>query len=52
MILTERTQLRQSPLLSVLCHRPKNLYNFANWYVQQDFFAIGNILTWSHFSLH
>ena len=46
MYLAERIQVRKSPELSRLCHRAKNLYNLANWYLRQEFFTLGNVLTY------
>jgi len=44
--LTEIIQVKNSLELSKLCHLAKNLYNLANWYVRQDFFNLGNILSY------
>lgn len=46
MYLAERIQVRKSHELSQLCHRAKNLYNLGNWYMRQDFFNLGNVLTY------
>ncbi len=54
MQLAERTQVRRSPALSSLCHRAKNLYNLANYYVRQELFIVGDVLTYYdlNFMLH
>jgi putative transposase len=44
MKLTERIQLKKTPRLTEACHRAKNLYNLANYYVRQEFFNLGNWL--------
>jgi len=44
--LTEVIQVKYSFEISKLCHLAKNLYNFANWYVRQDFFNLNNLLTY------
>jgi putative transposase len=44
MKLTERIQLKKTPWLTEACHRAKNLYNLANYYVRQEFFNLGNWL--------
>jgi putative transposase len=44
--LTERVQVRKTPTHSLLCHRVKNLYNLANFYVRQELFHLGNVLTY------
>ncbi len=46
MQLAERIQAKRSPALSSLCHRAKNLYNLANFYVRQEFFIVGDVLTY------
>ncbi len=46
MLLAERTQVKRSPALSALCHRAKNLYNLANFYVRQELFIVGDVLTY------
>lgn len=46
MYLTERIQVRRSAELSLVCHRAKNLYNLGNWYVRQDLFNLGNVLSY------
>src|SRR5271157_180297 len=46
MKLTERIQVRKTPALSVLCHQVKNLYNLAMWYTRQDYFHLGNALSY------
>ncbi len=46
MKLTETLQVKISPELSRLCHLAKNLYNLANWYYRQDFFALNNFLSY------
>ena len=46
MQLAERIQVRKDPALSSLCHRAKNLYNLANFYVQQELFHLENLLTY------
>jgi len=46
MQLAERVQVRKIPALSLLCHRAKNLYNLANFYVRQELFHLGNVLTY------
>ena len=46
MYLAERIQVKKSPELSLLCHRAKNLYNLGNWLVRQDYFHLGNILSY------
>ena len=44
MQLVERIQVIKTPELSLLCHRTKNPYNLANFYVRQEFFHLGNVL--------
>lgn len=44
MKLTERIQLRKTTQFSYLCHLSKNLYNYANYYIRQEFFYLGNWL--------
>ncbi len=44
--LAERIQVKRSPALSALCHRAKNLYNLANFYVRQERFIVGDVLTY------
>ncbi len=44
--LAERIQVKKSPALSSLCHRAKNLYNLANFYVRQELFIVGDVLTY------
>jgi len=46
MNLTEIIQVKKSKELSKLCHFAKNLYNLANWYFRQDFFTLGNFLSY------
>ncbi len=46
MQLAERIQVKRSPALSALCHRAKNLYNLANYYVRQELFIVGDVLTY------
>ena len=46
MKLTETHQVKRSYELSRLCHLAKNLYNLANWYYRQDFFALTNCLSY------
>ena len=46
MQLAERIQIKKSPALSALCHRAKNLYNLANFYVRQELFLVENVLTY------
>ena len=46
MKLAERIEVRKSPVLSRLCHQAKNLFNLGNWYVRQDFFHLGNVLSY------
>ncbi len=46
MKLTETIQVKRSDILSSLCHFAKNLYNLANWYYRQDFFALNNCLNY------
>jgi putative transposase len=46
MLLAERVQVRRSPALSLLCHRAKNLYNLANFYVRQGLFIVGDVLSY------
>ena len=46
MQLTERIEVRKTPVLSLLCHRAKNLYNLANFYVRQELFHLENVLTY------
>ncbi len=46
MNLTETLQVKKSNELSTLCHLGKNLYNLANWYYRQDFFALNNCLSY------
>ncbi len=44
MRLTEQIQLKNTAQLSYLCHLSKNLYNFANFCVRQEYFYLGNWL--------
>ncbi len=46
MKLAERIQVKKSDEFSRLCHLAKNLYNLANWYYRQDFFALNNCLSY------
>ena len=46
MKLTEIIQVKKSKELSKLCHLAKNLYNLSNWYYRQDFFNMGNFLSY------
>ncbi len=46
MLLAERIQIRKTPALSLLCHRAKNLYNLANFYVRQELFHLESVLTY------
>jgi len=46
MNLAERLQVKKSPELSLLCHRCKNLYNLGNWLTRQDYFHLGNVLSY------
>lgn len=46
MLLTEIIQVKPSKTLSYLCHKAKNLYNLANWYLRQDYFKLENILSY------
>jgi len=46
MQLAERVQDRKTPALSLLCHRAKNLYNLANFYVRQELFHLESMLTY------
>ena len=46
MRLAERVQVRKTPALSLLCHRAKNLYNLANFYVRQEIFHLESVLTY------
>ena len=46
MKLTETIQIKKSKELSKLCHLAKNLYNLSNWYYRQDFFNLGNFLSY------
>ncbi len=46
MKLTETHQVKSSQELSTLCHLAKNLYNLANWYYRQDFFALNSFLSY------
>ncbi len=46
MKLTETIQVKRSQEFSNLCHLAKNLYNIANWYYRQDFFALNNCLSY------
>ncbi len=46
MKLTETLQIKKSHEFSRLCHLAKNLYNLANWYYRQDFFALNNCLSY------
>ncbi len=46
MKLTEIIQIKRSKELSKLCHLAKNLYNTSNWYYRQDFFNLGNLLSY------
>ncbi len=44
--LAERVQVRKTPTLSLLCHRAKNLYNLANYYVRQELFYLESVSTY------
>ncbi len=44
MKLAEQIQLKKRGDFSCLCYLSKNLYNFANYYVRQEFFYLGNWL--------
>jgi putative transposase len=44
--LAERIQVKKSPALSALCHRAKNIYNLANFYVRQELFIVEKVLTY------
>jgi len=46
MLLAERSQVQKTPALTLLCHRAKNLYNLANFYVRQELFHLGSVLTY------
>ena len=46
MKLTEIIQVDYSKELSELCHKAKNLYNSGLWYYRQDFFNLGNFLSY------
>jgi len=46
MLLAEHGQARKTPALSQLCHRAKNLYNLANFYVRQELFLLENGLSY------
>jgi len=46
MKLTEIIQTKYSKVLSDLCHKSKNLYNEANWYIRQDYFKLENFLSY------
>ncbi|HMF30552.1 MAG TPA: transposase [Candidatus Lokiarchaeia archaeon] len=46
MKLAERLQVKKSPELSLLCHRCKNLFNLGNWLTRQDYFHLGNVLSY------
>ena len=46
MLLTEIIQINPTENLSDLCHKSKNLYNQANWYVRQDYLKMENILSY------
>ena len=46
MQLTERIEVRKTPVLSLLCHRAKNLYNLGNFYVRQELFHLERVLTY------
>ncbi len=46
MLLAERIQVKRSPALSALCHRAKNLYNLANFYVRQELFHLESVPTY------
>ncbi|MFX0022888.1 MAG: RNA-guided endonuclease InsQ/TnpB family protein [Candidatus Hermodarchaeota archaeon] len=46
MKITEIIQVKKSKELSKLCHLAKNLYNLSNWYYRQEFFNLGNFLSY------
>ena len=46
MLIAKRVEVAASGLLDDLCMLSRNLYNVANWYVRQDFFNLGNILSY------
>ena len=46
MRLTERIQVRRTPVLSRLCHLAKNLYNAANFQYRQFYFHLDEFLTY------
>jgi hypothetical protein len=46
MLIVKRVEVVASRLLDDLCMLSRNLYNVANWYMRQDFFNIGNILSY------
>ena len=47
MKLAKRVQLKATPLLDDLCAKSRCLYNVATWYVRQDFFHLGNVLSYA-----
>ncbi len=46
MQLSESIQVNNTPALSALYHRVKNVYNLANFYTRQEYFIVGNLRTY------
>ena len=44
MILSEQIQIDKNDVVSSLCHRSKNVWNAANWYVRQEYFYNEKVL--------
>jgi putative transposase len=44
MLLAEQVQIEKNENISSLCHRSKNLWNAANWYVRQEYFYNEKVL--------
>lgn len=44
MLLSERIRVAKNEAFSSLCHRSKNLWNAANWYVRQEYFYTEKVL--------
>ncbi len=44
MLLSEQIQIARNDAVSSLCHRSKNIWNAANWYVRQEYFFTEKVL--------
>ena len=44
MLLSEQIQIARHDAVSSLCHRSKNVWNAANWYVRQEYFYNEKVL--------